>query len=110
MQLSCLTQKIELDHLIPAIRLEFIRILGKDISDAEISRKLGVTKSAISQYKHKKRGKNINFPKKIEKEIEKSASLILKGKNADSETNKIINLMKSSREICCLCEGCGCKK
>ena len=105
--IECLTQKIELNSIIPAIRIEFIRILEKkNLSDAEIARKLGITKAAVSQYKHKKRGKKLNFPKSIESEIKKSAEAISKGKNANSEISKIIDEMKSSRYICCVCKEC----
>ena len=105
--MECLTQRIELNFIIPAIRKEFIKILeSKNLSDAEISRKLGITKAAVSQYKHKKRGKAIKFPKEISKEIEKSALSVIKGKNANSEISKIINEMKTSRYICCVCKCC----
>ena len=105
--MDCLTQKLELNTIIPAIRNEFISILEeKGLSDAEISRKLGITKAAVSQYKHKKRGKAINFPAGIKKEIEKSAKEVIKGKNANSEIAKIINEMKKSRYICCVCREC----
>jgi len=105
--LKCLTQKIELNSIIPAVRIEFIKILeSKNLSDAEISRRLGITKAAVSQYKHKKRGKAIKFPEEIRKEIEKSALSVIKGKNANSEISKIINEMKKSRYICCVCKCC----
>ena len=108
--ISCLTQKIELDSIIPAIRIELISILEKhDLSDAEISRKLGITKSAVSQYKHKKRGKKLNFPKSIQKEIEKSAEKIAKGKSAGAEISKIINDIKKCRYICNVCKCRSCK-
>ena len=106
--MDCLTQKVELNSIIPAIRIEIIKILGaKKISDAEISRKLNITKAAVSQYKHKKRGKSIKFPAGIKKKIEKSAKEIIKGKNANSEIAKIIDEMKKSRYICCVCRECG---
>ena len=104
--MDCLTQKIELNSIIPAIRKEFIKVLEENLSDAEISRKLNITKAAVSQYKHKKRGKAINFPSAIRKKIEKSAKEIIKGKNANSEIAKIINDMKSSKYICCVCREC----
>jgi predicted transcriptional regulator len=105
--MDCLTQKIEIDSIIPAIRMEFIKVLeAKNLSDAEISRKLSITKAAVSQYKHKKRGKSIKFPAGIKNKIEKSAKEIIKGKNANSEIAKIINEMKKSRYICCVCRGC----
>lgn len=109
--INCLTQKVELNYIIPAIRKEMIKILeSNEISDAEISRKLGISKAAVSQYKHKKRGSKITFSEKINKEIKKSASRILKGKKADPEINKIIGMLKESRGICVICrEECGCK-
>jgi len=103
--IECLTQRIELNYIIPAIRNDFIKILEKDgLSDAEISRRLGITKAAISQYKHKKRGTAMHFDTKILGEIEKSAGRILKGKNADSEINHIIGMLKKSEKICKMCE------
>jgi len=104
--MDCLTQKLELNSIIPAIRKEFIKILENKLSDAEISRKLNITKSAVSQYKHKKRGKKLNFPKEIEIMIEKSAELIIKGKSANAEISKIIDRMKKSRYICRVCREC----
>jgi len=110
MGLNCLTQKVELNYLIPAIRKEFIILLGKKgFSDAEISRKLLITKAAVSQYKHKKRGKSINFPADIKKEIEKSAIAIMKGKSTNAEISKLINNIKKSRYICLICKECECK-
>ena len=102
--LDCLTQKIEIDCIIPAVRKEFISILEKKFSDAEISRKLNITKSAVSQYKHKKRGKKLDFPKEIENMIKKSAEAIAKGKNANSEISRIITEIKNSRYICKVCK------
>ena len=65
MPLTCLTQKIELNSIIPAVRIEFISLLGKKFNDAEIARKLGITKAAVSMYKHRKRGKRLKFPAEI---------------------------------------------
>lgn len=109
--IQCLTQKVEADVLIPAIRIELIRILGKiGLSDADISRKLEITKSAVSQYKHKKRGRHLTFPKEIAKEISLSAENISKGKSADAEINSILSKIKKSEYICCVCGGCNSKK
>jgi len=103
--MDCLTQKLELNTIIPAVRNEFISILEeKGLSDAEISRKLNITKSAVSQYKHKKRGKKLDFPKEIKNMIEKSADAIAKGKNANSEIAKIISKIKECRYICKVCK------
>ncbi|MEM2954817.1 MAG: hypothetical protein QW625_02620, partial [Candidatus Nanoarchaeia archaeon] len=102
-----LTQKVEFNYIIPAIRIRIIKILEKKgLNDADIAKKLKITKAAVSQYKHKKRGKNIKFPKSIEKEIKKSAKAIEKGKNANAEISKIINKIKLSRHICIICKEC----
>ena len=107
MSFSCLTQRIELNYIIPALRKELASLLEKkNLNDAEISRKLGITKAAVSQYKHKKRGKKLDFPKEIENKIKKAAVSILKGKSANSEIAKIIEKMKSSRCICKICKEC----
>jgi len=105
--IDCLTQKIELNFLIPGIRKEFIKILEKQgIHDAEIARKLHITKSAVSQYNHKKRGKKLNFPKEIGREIKKSAKNIIQDRSADAEINRIIAKIKKSRYICNVCKEC----
>lgn len=102
--IDCLTQKLELNYIIPAVRKEFIIILErKGLSDAEISRKLGITKAAVSQYKHKKRGNSVKLTGEIKKMIKNSAKEIIKGKNANSEIAKIIGRMKKSRCICKIC-------
>lgn len=108
--LSCLTQKIELNYIIPAIRKKFIEILEKrDLNDSEIAKKLRITKAAVSQYKHGKRGRSINFPKEIEKEIKKFAKDIEKSESADAVIIKIINKLKQSRYICMICKECRAK-
>jgi len=110
--MDCLTQKIELNTIIPAIRKEFISILEKKgMKDSEISRKLGITKAAVSQYKHKKRGKKLNFPKEIASKIKKASESIINGKSANSEISKIINEIKKCRYICkvCKCKPGACK-
>jgi len=103
--MDCLTQRIELNYIIPAVRKDFIHILEKKgLSDAEISRKLGITKAAVSQYKHRKRGQKTRFNPEIKEEIEKSAEKIMEGKESDSEIMNIINMMKKSKDICCMCK------
>lgn len=105
--IECLTQRIELNCIIPAVRLEMISILEKNgLSDAEISRKLGITKAAVSQYKHGKRGKHIHFSGKIEGEVKKAAKKVMEGQNADAEISRIIVMLKESKGICRICREC----
>jgi len=110
MALNCLTQKVELNYLIPAIRKELIFILEKQgLKDAEIARKLNITRSAVSQYKHKKRGHKLKFPAKLKKEIKKSSIQIMKGKSASTQIYNLINKAKQCRYICEVCKECECK-
>lgn len=109
--LPCLTQKVELNCIIPALRYQFIKIFEKKgMKDSDIAKKLNITKAAISQYKHKKRGKKIKFPKEIIDEIEKSAKAIAKGNPSNQEILKIIDKIKKTRYICVICKECGYKK
>jgi len=110
MALNCLTQKVELNYLIPAIRKELISLLEKQgLKDAEIARKLNITRAAVSQYKHNKRGHKLKFPAKLKKEIKKSSIQIMKGKSASTEIYNLINNAKQCRYICEVCGECKCK-
>lgn len=105
--MDCLTQGVELNKLIPAIRKKFIELLEKKgLNDSEIAKRLGVTKAAVSQYKNKKRGKNITFPANLKEDIEKSSDRIFKGKSANSEINNLLSRMKKTRFTCCICGVC----
>lgn len=105
---SCLTQKIELNYIIPAIRICLVEMLEKKgMHDSDIAQKLKITKATVSQYKHKKRGKKIKFPNDIMQEINKSAIAISKGKDTNREILKIINKIKKSRYICIICKEFG---
>ncbi len=107
--LTCLTQKIELNSLIPAIRKHFIELLEKEgLNDSEIAKRLKITKSAVSQYKHKKRGKKLKFPQDIMHEINSSAIAISKGHDANTEISKIIGKIKKTKYICDVCKECAC--
>jgi predicted transcriptional regulator len=105
--MDCLTQGVELNRLIPAIRKRFIYDLEKNgLKDSEIAHKLRITKSTVSQYKHKKRGKDIDFPVEVKKMIGKSVENVLSGKSANSEINKILGKMKKTKFTCCVCGVC----
>jgi predicted transcriptional regulator len=108
--LNCLPQKTELLYAIPAIRKELVSLLQKkNLNDSDIAKKLGITKSAVSQYKHGKRAKKFAFPQDIKKSLYISAEKIYKGKNSNVEISKILNQMHKTRCICKIC-GCKCKK
>jgi len=102
-----LPQEIEVWYIIPAIRKELAKILTKKykLTLEETGEILGISKAAVSQYQNKKRASQIKFPKKIKKEIEKSASVLAKNKNlAVKEIIKILGLTKKFGCSCKLCK------
>lgn len=104
MESACLPQKAELMYLIPTIRKELALALKKSFSESEIASKLGLTKSAVSQYIHKKRGAEIKFPEKIKREITKAAKRIANGKSSGmAEIVDLLELAKKSRFTCKIC-------
>jgi predicted transcriptional regulator len=107
--LNCLPQKTELMYAIPAIRKELVALLQKkNLNDSDIAKRLKITKSAVSQYKHGKRAKKILIPQEIRARIKASAEKIYRGKNSNAEISKILNQMRKTRCICKICR-CKCK-
>lgn len=107
MKCACLPQKTELVYIIPAIRRGLSVLLSKDLSGNEIASKLGLTKSAISQYLHKKRASEIAFPAEMKKEIEKSAKSISSGKSdGRKETVRLLEVAKKTGCTCRICKRC----
>ena len=65
-------QEIEIWYIIPSIRREFAVIMSKKgLSQKDISKKLGITEPAISQYIKQKRAVGLKFDAKTKKEIKK---------------------------------------
>ncbi len=65
-----------------------------NLSQKEVSEKLGITEAAISQYISKKRGKKVRLDKETEKSIKSLAEKIAKGK---------IDNISMIPEICTIC-------
>ncbi|MBI5148062.1 LacI family DNA-binding transcriptional regulator [Candidatus Pacearchaeota archaeon] len=101
-----LPQEIEVWYIIPVIRKELSRILTKkyEMSMEEAGSALGVSKAAVSQYLSGKRAVRVKLPKKVKKEIEKSAKIISKNKN--SAIREMQRLLKVTRETNCSCTLC----
>ena len=67
-------------YVIPTIRAELAKELIKlGLSQKEVSEKLGITQSAVSQYVKDKRGKGIPVNKKVRKAIKELAKQIAEG-------------------------------
>jgi predicted transcriptional regulator len=101
-----LPQEIEVWYIIPAIRREFARVfIKKGLTMEKAGNILGVTKAAISQYLSKKRAKAVKIPPTVSKEIEKSASILIKdNKKAVKEMLRILSLMKKHKCECAICK------
>jgi predicted transcriptional regulator len=96
-------QEIEVWFVIPALRRDFALSMKKHgLKQLAISKKLGLTVPAVSQYINGKRGKDIEFSLDIKKEIEKSVNNII-NKNANS-SYEIIRITKIIRKKGYLCE------
>ena len=94
-------QEIEVWYILPAIRREFAFMMSKrGLRQKEIAEKLGITKSAVSQYIKHKRANKFTFDSQSEKAIEKSVGRILNNSNVIREMQKLCNLLKENLTIC----------
>lgn len=126
-------QEVEVWYVLPAIRRELAKVMKtkvvqradedgdmKDhkVTQKEIARMLGVTEPAITQYLLRKkgqrsRGDQVDLPKKIVEEIEKSSDTMIKeyekarlSDNQDifqvmtKEINRIIRSMRDAGVMC----------
>jgi predicted transcriptional regulator len=94
-------QEIEVWYLLPAIRREFAKaMVKKRIKQREISKKMGITEAAVSQYISSKRAKNVRFPKNTKKEIEKSVEKVIKGRDMVVEMQRICKMCRKDRTLC----------
>jgi len=83
-------------HFLPNIRsrLTIELVDNFNLSQKEVSEKLGITEAAISQYISKKRGKKVRLDQETEKSIKSLAEKIAKGK---------IDNITMIPEICTIC-------
>ena len=95
MRNGCLPQEAELVYLIPTIRKGLTVELSKTMPDKDIAIILGLTKSAISQYLHKKRASEISLPPILNKEIKIAAQKIQSQKSTVIyEITRILDVSK----------------
>ena len=100
---GCLPQKAELVYLIPAIRRGLAICLSRKMPENEAAKRLELTKSAISQYIHKKRA-SLKLPEDLMAEIEKSADKIAEDKG--DWRGEMSHLLRYSKQIGCTCKVC----
>ena len=99
-------QEIKVRYIFPAIRRELTKILIEEhkLSQKEAAKILGLTESAISQYQHFKRAKEVIFSDSVVNEIRVSADRILAEKNTKqrliAEMYRISNLTTVRHILC----------
>ena len=102
-----LPQEIEVWYIIPAIRKELSKVLVKkhELTLEKAGGILGISKAAVSQYLSNKRANKLKLPELIKKEIEKSATIIVKDNSkALNEIERILRLMRLKKCSCSVCK------
>ncbi|MBN1792856.1 transcriptional regulator [Candidatus Woesearchaeota archaeon] len=95
-------QEIAVWYLIPAIRRELSKeLIKKGITQKKISRLLGVTEAAVSQYIKKKRAEGLKFSKAEQIKIEKTATSILKDEaNSRKQIYNLSHELMGTKAVC----------
>jgi predicted transcriptional regulator len=102
-----LPQEIEVWYVIPAIRRELSKILFDKykLKQKEISKILGTTEAAVSQYLSKKRAREIKFPREMDKDFDLACGKIMgDNKKVVNEMMNLVKLAKEKKVSCCMCK------
>lgn len=93
-------------HLLPSIRRELARSMVEDLNLTQraSAKKLGITESAVSQYRKSKRGHEMNFGEKVNGEIEKAIKDIAKTDDESVIIEKICAICRMIKSHGSLCE------
>lgn len=96
-----LSQEIEVWHVLPAIRREFAKEMKKKgVKQAEIAKKLHITRAAVSQYISNKRASDITFSADVKKKIKDSVKNLMKGSCPIKEIQVICSYFKNKGYLC----------
>lgn len=99
-------QELEVFYILPALRRDLAVILKeKGMDQKKIAHVLGVSEPSVSHYFNFKRATDITFSHEIQQEIKKTASRLKTNTDSIKETQKLIKLIQSEREICKVCHG-----
>ena len=94
-------QEIEVFYILPALRRQFaVQMKAKGLKQKKIAELLQIEEAAVSQYLNNKRGEKINFEKAVIKEIAKSTLRITDSISLLRETQRLLNLIRSSGTLC----------
>ena len=99
-------REVQVWYILPALRRQLaIAIKRSGLKQKEIASILNLTEPAVSQYLKGKRGEQVIFSKEIQKEIRRSAKIIVKyPKKVNSELQKIFKKVNESKFICSVCK------
>jgi hypothetical protein len=91
-------------HVLPSIRSALAEDLSElGLSQREISKRLGMTEAAVSQYRRGKRGKGIEFKGKVRQAIRKLAEDIAGEEDFDDQIYRICRIcakIKAEKTLC----------
>lgn len=94
--------------VLPSIRAAVAEELVKrGLAQKEVSKLLGITPPAVSQYVSKKRGYNIEFGEEIKASISKLADDLME-KKVDSPVDRICEICKMMRDDDAACSSTRC--
>lgn len=94
-------QELEVWYIIPSIRKELaLALKSSDLNQVEIGKKLGVTKSAVNQYFHKRRANELKFSNEFVNEIKNSASRISNHFDTHREIQHLLLLSRKEKLVC----------
>ncbi len=100
---QAMPQEIEVWYLIPALRKELSKIFIKNygLNQKEISKILGITESAVSQYIKDKRGNDLKFNLIELKTINNFAKKIFEDKkNSMKHFYELCSALRRSKSLC----------
>ena len=96
-----LPQELEVWYVIPAIRKELASAMKSNgLKQVEIAKRLGVTKSAITQYINESRGNEIKLNERIKKEVVGSAQKINNTMDTIREIQYLLSVTREEKVIC----------
>ncbi len=100
--MNSLPQELEIWYLIPALRRELAKIFLSEfkLNQKKVSKILGITESAVSQYLSSKRGNELKFSKKELYEIKKTAQKMMKSKKTNEEFYKLCMKLRGAESLC----------
>jgi len=101
-----LPQEIEVWYIIPALRKKLARgLVNSGLSMEKAGNILGISKAAVSQYLSNKRANKIKFDSSFNREIGKSAKIIVGDNSCSvSEIQKLLREFKKTKQYCEICK------